>query len=324
MGSIRGLRSEQDNCVPGSRRSVCSKSDAYSILCPVDFSDASRHALDHAVVIAGWYDAHITALHVYNRVFLPALPILFAEFPKTILSAEADRQELEARLQTWLKPAGAAGLTTDVLFKEGRNPAGRILECAASLPADLIVLGTQGRSGFERFVLCSVTEKVLRKANCPVLTVPPPASRATKLPFKRLLCPVDFSEPSIAALQFALSIAKESDAHVTVVHVFDWPADDDLLVERFDAPEFRRQLEDQARRQLDALISADVRTWCDPATKLRYGKPYRRILEITENEEADLIVMGVHGRNALDLMLFGSTTNQVVRRASCPVLTLKQ
>jgi nucleotide-binding universal stress UspA family protein len=295
------------------------------ILCPVDFSDASRHALDHALVIARWYGSDITALHVSTPVFLPQPPILFAEFPKTVLPTEADRQELEAQLRDWLAPARAAGLRTDVVFEEGRNPAAHILERAGSLPADLIVLGTHGRGGFERLLIGSVAEKVLRKASCPVMTVPPPALATSKLPFKRLLCPVDFSEPSLAALRFAFSIAKESDARLTIMHVFDWPPDDELLVERtFDVPEYRHQLEGVASRRLDALISGDERNWCQPTTKLSYGKPYRQILATAENEEADLIVMGVHGRNALDLMLFGSTTNHVVRRASCPVLTLRQ
>jgi nucleotide-binding universal stress UspA family protein len=80
------------------------------------------------------------------------------------------------------------------------------------------------------------------------------------------------------------------------------------------------------RRTLDrlsGLIPEGVRTWCEPETKLSYGKPYRRIVELAERDRADLIVIGVHGRNALDLMLFGSTTNQVVRHAPCPVLTLR-
>lgn len=105
------------------------------------------------------------------------------------------------------------------------------------------------------------------------------------------------------------------DAHVTILHVFDWPPDNDLLVERFAAPEFRREVEVRASERLDALITDDVRVWC---------KPYRRILEVAQNEAVDLIVIGVRGRNPVDLTLFGSTTNHVVRRASCPVLTLKQ
>lgn len=294
------------------------------ILCPIDFSDASRHALDHAVAFAGWFGSRITALHVSNPVFLPNPPILFADFPGGVLSTGAGQQDVENLVREWLMPANAAGVHADAALDEG-NPAARILERATSLPADLIVMGTHGRGGFERLVLGSVTERVLRKASCPVLTVPPPTAATSRLPFKQLLCPVDFSEPSISALAFAFSIAQESDARLAILHVFDWPSDEELSAEgAFDVADFRRRIEDRARHRLDALIPEDARNWCAPAPTLRHGKPYREILAVAEAERIDLVVMGVHGRNALDLMLFGSTTNHVVRRASCPVLTLRK
>jgi nucleotide-binding universal stress UspA family protein len=87
--------------------------------------------------------------------------------------------------------------------------------------------------------------------------------------------------------------------------------------------EYRLELEADLTTKLHALVPDDVRTWCRPVTRIAHGKAYREILGIATEDASDLIVMGVHGRNALDLMLFGSTTNQVVRRATCPVLTLR-
>ena len=300
--------------------------DIRHILCPIDLSLTSRRALDHAVMLAGWYGARLTALHVCNPLYLPEPPILFAEAPHPNRAAEPSaRDGLEAQLHEWLARARAAGIDTKVEIDQSHNPAARILQCAGALPADLIVLGTHGRSGFERFMLGSITERVLRKAACPVLTVPPPAIRTTKLPFKRLLCPVDFSETSISALQFAFSIAKESDAHLTILYVIEWPRNDEMVVDSaLDIPEYRERLEQDLTLRLQALISEDERTWCEPTTRVMYGKPYQRIVEVAENDEEDLIVMGVHGRNAVDVMLFGSTTNQTVRRAPCPVLTLRR
>jgi nucleotide-binding universal stress UspA family protein len=293
------------------------------ILCPTDFSDASRHALEHAVVIAKWYGSRIAALHVLHVPLFPQPPILAAAFADEARPALSNYQEREEELREWLESAHLAGVKTEVLVGEG-NTARKILEHARSRPADLIVMGTHGLGGFERFMLGSVTEKVLRKATCPVMTVPPAVETAAKVPYTRLLCPVDFSESSLAALRFACSLAKEADARLTILHVFDWPPDDELLVERFDAPEFRRVVEEQARGRLQALVTDDVRVWCKPSTKVAYGKPYREILDVAEKEQTDLIVIGVRGRNPLDLTLFGSTTNHVVRRASCPVLTLRQ
>jgi CPA2 family monovalent cation:H+ antiporter-2 len=217
---------------------------------------------------------------------------------------------------------GHAGVKTTTLVDEG-HPAPVILQQAGTLGADLVAMGTHGVSGFDRLVLGSVAEKVLRKAACPVLTVPPAAGPA-KVPYTRILCPVDFSPSSLAALRFAISIAEEADAHLTLLHVVDWSSEESLAVEQLDRATFGAGFEAQAHRQLDALIADDVRVWCKPATRVEFGKPYRQILKVVEAEGADLIVMGVRGRNAVDLTLFGSTTNHVVRAAACPVLTLKE
>lgn len=174
------------------------------ILCPLDFSDTSRHALSHAVTIGGWYGSHITALHVGSPMILFSPSAAFTEPSGEVSPGKTHRQQSEDQVRAWLLPAHRAGLLTDIINDEG-NPAACILEHAASLPASLIVMGTHGRGGFERLVLGSVAEKVLRKAKCPVMTVPPPAVGTSKLPFVHLLCPVDFSDSSIAALRFARS-----------------------------------------------------------------------------------------------------------------------
>jgi nucleotide-binding universal stress UspA family protein len=292
------------------------------ILCPIDFSEASRHALEHAVVLAKWYESRITALHVIHAPLFPPPPILVAGFAEATAPAVPDHKACEEELEAWLEPAHRVGIKTDAIVDDGNAPA-RILEHASSSQADLIVMGTHGLGGFERFMLGSVAEKVLRKATCPVMTVPPAAVTTGRVPYSRLLCPVDFSESSLVALRFAYSLAEEADAKLTILHVVDWP-DDGLLTQRFDEPEFRRRVEEEARSRLEALVTDDVRVWCKPSTQVAYGKPYREVLQTAEGEGTDLIVIGVRGRNALDLTVFGSTTNQIVRRAPCPVLTMKR
>jgi nucleotide-binding universal stress UspA family protein len=301
----------------------CIMVEIREILCPTDFSEASRHALDHAIAIAHWYDSRITALHVIHVPLVPEPPpsILTAGYGGATMVVTSTYQVCEQDVRTWVEPAQLAGVKTDVSVDEG-NAAGRILEHAVSGRTDLIVMGTHGLGGVDRALLGSVTEKVLHRAPCPVLTVPPVVAARSNVPYKRLLCPVDFSESSFSALKYALSLAEEADASLTILHVFDWPAHGDLLVQRFDTKEFRRVVEEDARDRLDALVTDDVRQWCNPSTKVAYGKPYREILDLAAKEESDLIIMGVRGRNPLDVMLFGSTTNHVVRRATCPVLTL--
>ena len=92
--------------------------------------------------------------------------------------------------------------------------------------ADLLVLGTHGRSGFQRLFLGSVTEKVIRKACCPTLVVPPRApdvAPTAPVQFRRILCPVDFSESSLRAFAHAVNMAEEADAHLTLLHVIETP-----------------------------------------------------------------------------------------------------
>jgi nucleotide-binding universal stress UspA family protein len=294
-----------------------------TVLCPLDFSDASRHALDHATAIAGWYRAKLVALHTYHPVFLPVPGLAMAgAVDNSVPDADAVEQMTDD-VKSQLGPAKALGLATESIVQMG-TPASEILMTAASLQADLIVMGTHGTTGFDHAVLGSVTERVLRTATCPVLTVPPRARATSKLPFKRVLCPVDFAEPSFAALESALSLGQESDAHVTILHVLELPTDEPLVNRPISVPEYNRYREQDAAEHLAKLVPDGAASWCSASTRLAHGKPYRQILEIAAEENTDLIVMGVHGRNAIDLMLFGSTTNQVVRRATCPVLTIRR
>ena len=294
------------------------------ILCPIDLSDASRHAIEHAVMLARWYDAAITALHVHNPVGFPVPGLVAEGYGDPLPVVDADIRQLRDEVAACFDAANVGDVDVNVVVESGL-PTTWILERAAALPADLIVIGTHGVGGFQHLVLGSVAEKVLRKATCPVLTVPPRARATSRLPFKRLLCPVDFSESSLAALEAALSLAEEGDSELTILHVLEWPVDDDVLATRpFSVPEYRRERERDAVAKLQGLVPDAVRAWCRPDTRLAHGKPYREILGVATEDSSDLIVMGVHGRNALDLMLFGSTTNQVVRRATCPVLTLRR
>jgi len=302
--------------------------DIRRILCPVDFSETSAHAVEHAVAVAGWYKARITGLHVYNPLFtpIPGLPL-----PEDRVVPDADMQRVRGETLRSFQAATAAGIGLDIAVDVG-EAVPTILDQAARLPADLIVMGTHGAGGFEHLLLGSVTEKVLRRAPCAVMTVPPRARATSALPFKRVLCAVDFSPPSLAALELARSVAKESGAALTLAHVVEWPwheppppVFEELPPEQGAAlAEYRRYVERSATQRLEALLPDAPRDRSTPTTRLVHGKPYTEILRLATAEGVDLIVMGVHGRNRLDMALFGSTTNHIVRAAPCPVLTLRQ
>lgn len=306
-----------------------------NILCPVDFSAFSRHALQHGVQLARWFDATMTVLYVYPPPAAPP-PVLFGglpgplpmqPYPALTVSPEQTHDEVLAAVAKFAATVDTTGIQLQVHAREG-GTVRTILDEAKTLPADLIVLGTHGHSGFDRLMLGSVTEKILRKASCAVLTVPPPVGDPTTdavTMLKRILCPIDFSDSSMKALEYALSLAKEADAELLLMHVIealpdaaDWQQPTDSAI-----VEYLRLSEQNALTRMRAALPPDARTWCTPKERLVTGKPYEEILRVARDEDVHLIVMGVYGRNPIDLLFFGSTTNHVVRAATCPVLTLK-
>jgi nucleotide-binding universal stress UspA family protein len=292
------------------------------ILVPLDFSDASQHAIEHAVAIAGWYNARLIAVHVQNPLAVSPRYDLVSAPAGVYLPPPPDLEDVERQVLGCLDGAKRIGIATEARVLRGLA-ADKILECATAEEVDLIVMGTHGATGFDHLVLGSTTEKVLRKALCPVLTIPPRAHATSTLPYERVLCAVDFSEPSRAALELALSLTHEAGASLTLLHVIEWPSEDEPIALRsFNVPEYTHYHEEAARAQLAALLPDPPGQW-RATTTIGHGKPYREILRVADEDRADIIVMGVQGRNALEIMLFGSTTNQVVRRASCPVLTLR-
>ncbi len=294
-----------------------------TVLAPIDFSDSSVHALEYATAVAKGYGARLVGVHAYTPVFLPVPGLATAGYGGPPMPDAGMIKQMEQEVWAALDNARAAGLRTDVRVEAGPAPA-VILGCARTLSADAIVMGTHGAGGFEHLVLGSVAEKVLRKATCPVMTVPPRGRATSALPFRRVLCPVDFSDPSRAALRFALSMAQKADAELTILHVLDWPVESEPMAHRsFSVPEYSRLREQDAEARLAELATESARNGHTVKTALTHGKPYREILGVATRLGIDLIVMGVQGRNALDVMLFGSTTNQVVRMATCPVLTLR-
>jgi nucleotide-binding universal stress UspA family protein len=293
------------------------------ILCPTDLSDIAPRTLENALALARFHKAEVELLYVSEPLLPgPASPV---SYPPWSVLDPAVRGRLGAALEALVAGAAPHGVSVTPKVVEGRVIT-ELLARARSWPAELIVMGTHGRGGFERWVLGSVTEKVLRQAPCPVLTVPPPATGVHpqgSVLFRRIVCPVDFSPASLAALSHALRLAEESCADLYVMHVVEWLAEDPAArVGGFDVPEFRRHLQHDAEQRLSTLVPAEARNWCKPHELVTGGRPWREILRVAEEQDAEIVVMGVRGRNPVDLALFGSTTHHVVRGARCPVLVV--
>ncbi|MBI3047774.1 MAG: universal stress protein [Acidobacteria bacterium] len=296
-----------------------------NILCPIDLSEASSRALVHAAAFARWYGARLTVLHVVPT-FDPRQVRSGAIGEAVTIVHPVSREEVVSELRRALDEAGAGNLDAAVAAEAG-EPAATIVDQAVRIGADLLVIGTHGRSGFDRLLLGSVTEKVLRKAPCPILTVPPhvvPAAPKAEVIFRRILCPMDFSPPALQAFGFAVDLARQANGTVTVLHVIEWLAEEEPREHaHFNVPEYRQHLVAHARERLRALVAEEPRTWCEIEEMVAVGRPYREVLKTAAATKTDLIVMGAQGRGGVGLVLFGSTTQQVVRTATCPVLTVR-
>jgi nucleotide-binding universal stress UspA family protein len=297
------------------------------ILCPVDFSEFSEHALRHAAALARWYGAELRLLHVFPVPppvdIIP--PLATPRAPASL--TPADRTHIDEQLQRMAERV-APGMSIATTVQDAPSVYREILFQAERWPADLVVLGTHGYSGFERLVLGSVTEKILRLAPCPVFVVPNAVVESPvpgDVQFDRILAAVDFSESSLAALRYAMSIAEEADARLKVLNAIEVPPE---LQRRptsadYDVEAVRAQAEAERLRCLSALIPEDVRTYCTIETAVVEGKASREILRHAAADDVDLILMGVQGRGPLDLMIFGSNAHDVIRQAPCPVLIVR-
>jgi nucleotide-binding universal stress UspA family protein len=288
------------------------------VLCPVDFSDISQHALDHAAAIARWYEARLTLLYVF-----PNFPVV--DIPSLVLG-EPDRERLMAGLRG-MAAAVPQQVSMDFRIEEAAYTHEAIVAQIGATHADLLVLGTHGRSGFQRLFLGSVTEKVIRKAPCPTLVVPPRIAdvpAGSPIQFRRIVCPVDFSVSSLEALAYAINLAQEADAQLTLLHVVELlPVLSEAPMPPSDLSHIREETAADARRKLQSLIPDSAHTYCTVETAVVEGRAYREILHQATQRQADLIVMGVHGRRALDQLVFGSTTHHVIRASACPVLIVR-
>jgi nucleotide-binding universal stress UspA family protein len=311
----RALTGDRDGTAVALSRWESIMIELNRILCPIDFSEYSDHALRYAMKMAHWYGAQLHVLHV-----MPPLPPSTMS-PLSEASRRLTARNLAAAVERWREPHTDA--TTEII--ESAEPSARILERADALDVELIVVGSHGRKGVERMLLGSVVEPLLHQSRRPVFVIPAGLNLARlehPVDFTHVVCAVDFGAPSLAALAYALSIAEESDARLTVLNVIEKPPELTIPLPPpdFDVYQVRAEAEASRLRRLHALVPESAHAFCSVETAVMEGGASRSLLQLAEQRHADLIVMGVHGRRAIDVAVFGSNAKDVIRRAHCPVL----
>ena len=268
-----------------------------TILCPVDFGELSAHALRHANLLAGCGNAKVIAIYA-NWFEAPAyftagrVEELQKQYREAFVEAE---HSLKAFVGSTLGE-NAGNVETRVVEA---LPADGIRELAASTGADLIVMGTHGRTGFNRWMLGSVTERILRESPVPLLTV----RAAPRGSVRRILSPIDGTEASRNAFRLATRLGACFKAEITAVYVHESGSA-------------------QSAPDLCNWIPAEARQRCNIRELVRHGDPAEEIVALASEEAFDLLVIGAPHRRFFEGQVLGTTTLRAVRHAPCPVLTV--
>jgi nucleotide-binding universal stress UspA family protein len=291
--------------------SVATRVAFKNILFATDFSEVSQHALLHALAMAKRFDARLTVVHVAPpeaQVPIPMEPVpLEADWQKVRAADSMARLELFEPLRLF---------PHQTVVKQG-NPWPEMAGVIEDRGIDLIVLGTHGRGVFGTLLLGSVAEQVLRHARCPVLTVGPDVapSLLDHQQLRHVLYATDFSEGSQRALPFALSLAEEDNAELTLMHALE-PLEPIPL-------QYSTELFAEYRERLWHMVPDEVSLWCKPQVVVEPGVAGDTIARVAHERRVDLIVMGAHHGGAIASHLPWSVLHTVVRHARCPVLTVR-
>jgi nucleotide-binding universal stress UspA family protein len=278
------------------------------IIVPVDFSEPSKKAANYGLSLALEFDARLVLAHIapYDG---PAYEAAKVHLLELIPSEYRERLDYE------------------IIVKAG-DVRQELLGIIEEKEIDLVVMGSRGRSYFERLLLGSVTERMLRKLHVPILTVShlDPGREIhipRPVPLHRILYATDLAEGTETGLEFSVRLAKGLDAHLTVVHViqaadvaFHGPETVGYL------PEYAAEIRVQAAERLSRLVALGSDGSVPISTVLADGVPYEAINRLAEQNSADLIVINLQAKGRLERALLGTTAERVIRTATVPVLSL--
>jgi nucleotide-binding universal stress UspA family protein len=277
-----------------------------NILYMTDFSEPSRAALPFAAALARTYGASVHALHVLTPVI-----------PSTCPEAVQADEELAVAEMTKVK-SELGDVAHDMRIAQGVSLWRAIEQAIEEQHIDLIVIGTHGRTYAQKLLLGSFAEEIFRRSSVPVLTIGPSVRKnmANKGLFNSVLFATDFSKPCEIAAPFAVSLAEENDARLTLLCVVAEPGTN----------EGSKVAITDIMEGLHGIVPGEARMWCHPVAMVKYGEAADRILEVSTERGADLIVLGVRGAAGhlgAATHLERATAHKVVVRAQCPVLTVR-
>ncbi len=296
-----------------------------NILFPTDYSKCAAQALEHALYLAKYYNAR---LHIIHAIVLhqedPRNPERYPPNPKELHERLNNivREGMDNDLQAYIE-----GFKEEVISMEelrGFSAADLILKYAKVRDIDLIVMGTHGRRGLGYMFLGSIAQEVVRVAPCPIYTVRESEKPLSPKNKKVILSPVDFSDNSKAAVSIAREAADLYGAKLELLHVVE-----NRLYSAYNVfgektiLQLQQDIVDESQKRMKQIFDESTGPDIGVEFKVVTGHIVSEILEYARCNNVDLIVIATHGLTGLKHFLLGSIAEKVIRRAPCPVLTVK-
>ncbi|WP_324663720.1 universal stress protein [Haloarcula sediminis] len=281
------------------------------VLLPFDGSDGAAAVLHHAAELAHWGDATVHLLFVADT----SRDSVTVVEGRTVDALARQGEDVVAEGAETLQSLGV-DYETDVV--QG-NPAPTIVAYAERYGHDLVVMPTHGRDGVARYLLGSVTEKVVRLSSVPVLTARMDDDEQFAFPYEDVLVPTDGSEAAVRAADYGLSLASALGATVHALSIVD----DTTLGPDVRSTALSEAGETAAQEALDGLESqAGDHGHASVVRHVEHGRPVEGILSCVDANDIDAVVMGTTGRRGTDRILLGSVAEKTVRSAPVPVITV--
>jgi len=318
------------------------------IMCAIDFSDFTNIILSYGKALATEFGSTLCLCHIVSGTLMVSSLghsyIAYTDIENDRIQSARDRLE---------EIAESLDMACEIIVLSGHAPE-KIEASARKNNIDMVIAATHGGSGVKRFLLGSVTDRLIKILQCPLLVLHARADQL-ELPIEkdiklnRILVGCDFSPDSKLAFDHALSLAQEFQTQLYLAHVIrpteqiELPASDYIKIQAGDYTNWSRSeyldlpkktatenlkrkntLISRLESQLSNMVPEESRNWCTPITILLEGQPYKELIDYAEQKKVDMIVLGVHGHSLLERFVVGSTADRVISRASCPVLVVRQ
>ena len=318
------------------------------IMCAIDFSDFSHLILSYGRALATEFHAKLFVCHV-----LPDMVMLASHGQAYIPSQKVTEERKQATQSALEDLVKKQKIDAKIIVSQG-HPADEITRLVQENSMDLVIAATHGGSGIKRFLIGSVTDRLVKTLTCPLLVLHAHKSHPAfpgvfRVPIDRILVGCDFSKESDLAVKYGLSLAQEFQAELHLVHVIKpkrniemttsdylkiqegdylgWNRSDFLeLQQKTKEEEWERKsrLFSHIEHQLINMVPEESQNWCTPVITLLEGQPYTELNHYATRKKIDMMVLGVHGHSLLEQFLVGSTTDRVIGRATCSVLAVRE